>query len=744
MKKYPESQLDFLNDHLANPEEALLALPPLVVELDHRAWMRFLGEEWLFPEISGGILLGVGDPCNGNISSDFIAVGVCFDLDKLPDANVMVWRQGAWVNISLSRLERTDEAVIWNGPLPLSAVGCFRVPTEQNRSHILAQVRLFADMELPQQPVEVISSRRIELSSPKRKIFPFGIKNVPTNWDQMRGAAAMALECVPAIGPWLQVLCDMFSEKQSLVSASAVASPWLAFAPWTSPFELESERSPLWTAIIDVLTEADFRANWRPDLILRNVCCKARELGESADRMLYLEKTTEKLLQDFGSIRDLGVKDNNLELAFQLLLLRHTPERYVSWKKDWPSIAPGAWWTGAILAGYLCGYRALPLNLRGGVEARKFIALRTWYLADKKTSSDWKKANESSLSWTQSVDRFNVVNGDVVILSHKMSNRGRWYELDWRDTTVLGHAEIVAKQYCPELISRVLVLGEGSYDVFGHGVENINISQQRFHVTSSVEIAVGERAHFILKLDVNSFRNWLATASLHYPIPSPPEAPSTYAAFVDSSAESVSSRRKTSAIKDVVGEEKIILDGAPVGLKVIEDFLTSKEESSLLSCIEKSPWDDSMRRRVQHYGWRYDYKARKIDPSAYLGPLPKWAQNLARKLVKAGHISALPDQVIVNEYVGNQGISKHIDCKECFLGPIVTISLLESWEMIFSRRHKQDVETKYKVVLGRRSAAVMSGESRTDWFHEIPKRTKEAGVSRERRISITFRKVNVG
>lgn len=745
MKKYPESQLDFLNDHPVNRPGGPAVAFPLVVELDHRTWMRFLSEEWLFPKSSSGILLGVNKPCDESVPSDFIAVSVCFDLGKLPNSNVMVWREGSWVNISLRGLEHTDEAVIWNGPLPLFAVDCFRVATPENRAHLLGQVRLFADMELPSQPVEVTPTRKIELAAPKRATFPFGEKRAPQNWDLLRGAAAMALECVPAIGPWLQVLCDMFIESPSSTSANAVAAPWLSRAPWNFLHGRDCvQEAPLWTAIIEVLSDTENRINWRPDIVLHSVCDRAREIGGNMDRLLYLENATEKLLKDIGGIQELGIKDDNLELGLQLLLLRHTPDRFVSWKKDLPSIAPGAWWTGAILAGYLCGYRALPLALRGGFEARKFISLRTWYLADKKSSSDWVSDSQAIVNWVVEDDRFNVISDNRLIASHKMSSRGRWHELNYIDPFFREHAENVARQFCPELIKRILVLNKGDYTVSRSELQNIKISQDHIHIPESIEIVVGELAEFQFSLDINSFRKWLATASLQTPIPNPPATSST-ARYDNLFAEKhivqvVHSPvpAKTNAYK----KTKVTLETAPSGLRIINNFITSREESSILASIEKSVWDTSMSRRVQHYGWRYDYKAKRIDSSAYLGPLPAWAESIARKLVQGGHLATLPDQVIVNEYTGNQGIAKHIDCKSCFLGAVVTISLLESWEMIFSRKSQQGPDLQYKVILNRRSATILDGESRSDWLHEIPKRTKEAGILRERRISITFRKVH--
>jgi alkylated DNA repair dioxygenase AlkB len=180
----------------------------------------------------------------------------------------------------------------------------------------------------------------------------------------------------------------------------------------------------------------------------------------------------------------------------------------------------------------------------------------------------------------------------------------------------------------------------------------------------------------------------------------------------------------------------------PHGLLIVPEFITSDHEVNLIEMIDAMPWDESMLRRVQHHGWRYDYKGRKVDEAAYLGPLPDWASSLGEKLADDGLVSEMPDQMLINEYIGAQGISKHIDCPSCFRGPVVTISLNESWEMTFSRADSSGSTERYKVVLPRRSATVLDGDARSHWLHEIPKRLKESGVARGRRVSITFRKVD--
>ena len=180
--------------------------------------------------------------------------------------------------------------------------------------------------------------------------------------------------------------------------------------------------------------------------------------------------------------------------------------------------------------------------------------------------------------------------------------------------------------------------------------------------------------------------------------------------------------------------------GVP-GLSYVPDFLSAHEETELVAAIEGTDWISELQRRVQHYGWRYDYKAKRIDASMRLGPLPEWAVRLARRLVSQGLLSDLPDQVIVNEYVGAQGIAKHVDSGS-FADGIAMISLLESWDMVFREKKKPKVKVIQR--LDRRSAAIMTGDARYRWTHEIPKRKSEPGrVKRGRRISLTFRKVRV-
>lgn len=179
------------------------------------------------------------------------------------------------------------------------------------------------------------------------------------------------------------------------------------------------------------------------------------------------------------------------------------------------------------------------------------------------------------------------------------------------------------------------------------------------------------------------------------------------------------------------------------GLTYIPDFITRNEEAVLLAAIDEQPWLNDLKRRVQHYGYKYDYKARAVAGDSYLGVLPDWIGPIARKLKNEGLFQGVPDQVIVNEYLPGQGISAHIDCVPCFDQIIASLSLGSGASMQFTReREKRDL------YLEPRSLVILSGPARYDWTHAIPARKSDivAGfkTERTRRVSLTFRNVIVG
>lgn len=178
----------------------------------------------------------------------------------------------------------------------------------------------------------------------------------------------------------------------------------------------------------------------------------------------------------------------------------------------------------------------------------------------------------------------------------------------------------------------------------------------------------------------------------------------------------------------------------PAGLTLLENFVTTIEERALLEQVDDATWRTDLLRRVQHYGYRYDYRARAIDRSMYLGSLPKWTAPLIEKFCSTEIFPELPDQLIVNEYLPGQGITPHVDCVPCF-GPVVaSLSLGSTYSMDLSRG-----ESSMAILLPPRSLLVLAGEARLYWKHGIRARRNDiyAGIrhARSRRVSFTFRKV---
>ena len=177
------------------------------------------------------------------------------------------------------------------------------------------------------------------------------------------------------------------------------------------------------------------------------------------------------------------------------------------------------------------------------------------------------------------------------------------------------------------------------------------------------------------------------------------------------------------------------------GLTYIADFVSEQESTDLLTTIDSLEWNLYLKRRTQHYGYTYDYTKKAIDISMSLGPLPTWLEPLTSELQESIFTQPI-DQVIVNEYLPGQGISRHTDCVPCFGDTIASLSLGSTCAM--------DLEhfasgRKGSIMLAPKSLLVMSGEARYDWMHSSPARKQdylgEELLPRSRRVSLTFRTI---
>lgn len=174
------------------------------------------------------------------------------------------------------------------------------------------------------------------------------------------------------------------------------------------------------------------------------------------------------------------------------------------------------------------------------------------------------------------------------------------------------------------------------------------------------------------------------------------------------------------------------------GMVYSAGLLSSADQCFILAEVDARSWKNDLKRRVQHYGYEYNYRARKVDRSMRIGDLPDFAINVADRMMERGLLPRRPDQLIVNEYMPGQGITAHIDCEPCFDETIAMVSLGWAYEMDFIHGRTNEIRS---ILLGTGSALVISGEARHDWLHQIKARKSDRGIARQRRVSLTFRNV---
>lgn len=174
------------------------------------------------------------------------------------------------------------------------------------------------------------------------------------------------------------------------------------------------------------------------------------------------------------------------------------------------------------------------------------------------------------------------------------------------------------------------------------------------------------------------------------------------------------------------------------GLRYIPDYLNWSTHDRLLAAVDSQPWQPGGGRRVQSYGYAYDYESRSMRPT---GELPDWALELSIRFEKDGINPYLADQMLATEYQPGQGIFPHIDVP-FFADTIVSLSLGSTCVMEFVDGRSGEKRT---LLIEPRSALVLSGEARSSWQHSVPARGTDTWMGRElprqRRVSLTFRKV---
>ena len=693
---------------------------------DHRRLFGALADGWLRPSQSrAGVLIGVGayavEPSDAP-GDHPIAVRIRLDATKLPALAVSVLRGERWVASRLGEFEAADSALYWPGALPTFAFSGISVSTEEERRRLegLAQSVSNVDLAATTLGVDADAEGTIEPDALPDVSHTFV---VPEDEDAIQGAMSMAVWAVPRIDPWLDVLtASLASDRVRLAEVAAVVEAgWWRFPPWTW---LPADPPPagvdecLWRAAVEVFRDRSAERPIGPRERAERIKTAALRFGRlstTSDAVSTWLYHTHRILRAESTIHFDDWRACPVGVALQLVLTRPEPSAFKTWFRERPDLPPAVAWSAAALCGLLHGHRSLNRQFRGDALQRELLsilALRA--CAADGQDVDWPSMTAEAPQWRRDGGEFVLSWGRREFARKPEKARGKWFTADFDDAVVKREAQAVAGKMAWSCMHREIVLTDARIPLTGSGVLTVmDDSERRLDVQGPVRMRVPTTAICEEALDVESFRRAVAVEA--GTLPDPPAVRGRGVRF------------ETVDVPDLL---------------YVADFLSEGEEDHVVTVIDQSAWSSELQRRVQHYGWRYDYRAREIDSSMRLGPLPEWAARLARRLVSNRILSEVPDQVIVNEYVGNQGISRHVDSESSFADGIAMISLLESWEMVFREKKKQGRKVLQR--LERRSAAIMTGDARYRWTHEIPKRKQEPGrVKRGRRISLTFRKVLV-
>ena len=190
-----------------------------------------------------------------------------------------------------------------------------------------------------------------------------------------------------------------------------------------------------------------------------------------------------------------------------------------------------------------------------------------------------------------------------------------------------------------------------------------------------------------------------------------------------------------------------------LGLYVIEDVITPKEEDHMFQNFKVRKWQNLSHRRVQHFGYRFIYGMNGVNKNKDFVDIPDYiklplksenyksfrnsenVENLKKSLDGDNF-----DQITINEYKPGSGIPPHVDSHAPFEEPIISVSLFSDIVMTFKNLKTSE---EIHIFLPKRSALILTGEIRYLWNHTIASRkidrVEKELLFRRTRLSLTYR-----
>jgi alkylated DNA repair dioxygenase AlkB len=172
----------------------------------------------------------------------------------------------------------------------------------------------------------------------------------------------------------------------------------------------------------------------------------------------------------------------------------------------------------------------------------------------------------------------------------------------------------------------------------------------------------------------------------------------------------------------------------PPGMRYQSDIISAGAQRHLLAAIARlafKPFEFHGylgKRRIASFGFKYDYGARAVAPAP---PIPDFLLPLRQRAADWAELPADElRQAMVTEYAPGAGIGWHRD--KAVFGEVIGISLLAPCSL----RFRLPVDGGWKrlsLTPEPRSAYLLQGAARTEWYHSIPPVTSL-------RYSVTFRR----
>ncbi len=171
------------------------------------------------------------------------------------------------------------------------------------------------------------------------------------------------------------------------------------------------------------------------------------------------------------------------------------------------------------------------------------------------------------------------------------------------------------------------------------------------------------------------------------------------------------------------------------GLNYLPNAISEEKEKELLEFINNQPYDNTLKRQTQQYGYKYNYiNTQTVNKTQ---PIP----DILLKLIDDLKLENI-NQIIINKYEPGEGISAHIDSK-IFGDKVIGLSLQSGIIMEFTPLNNYLKTEPTNLYLEPRSLFTMESDARYNYTHCIKNKKIDIingkKIKRGIRISITFR-----